>query len=762
MNRRSPPPTDGEQSHFLLGSIVRNGFSSRRGSDPVPLAPSAVRTAMVARRRGPGLLLAGAGLLVAGAGTLAATGWFAGPAIRYTVERAPGAAEKKLHFSDGSTVTTETSSRMRVVAAGRRGARLRLEDGSAHLHLATRPRADWALEVGPYNLVLAAAELDVSWSANHTNLTVALLSGSALVHGPFAHREGLRIKAGETLVARASDGFWRVGRGRQQPTAVELQARDEGLALGAAPAGLPSRLGAGPADSLLTSSLVTDGRCNRAEASTPAARHDDSGADPWAWVDRSGCLGYSRDAHGNRLPDFSHAGYRGGGVSLPFIARAPGSALVLPGKRGDDTAALQAAIDAVAARTPDASGFRGVVELGSGTFTLSGSLRLMQSGVVLRGQGAEGAHPTILRAVGMARPVVILGSDDGRILSGPAHKIAEAYVPVGARTFELDSTEGLRVDDDIVVQRPFSQKWLALTGMDRIVSRRSDSGAASWRVGSGLTFERRIVAIEGNRITVDVPLTNALEREYTDASVSKYTFPTRTARIGIERLASRADFDPESDLGDGMFIEVNGVMNSWVREVHSDGYESGLVSLEDNSKWITVADVVYTAGPESPAWARAFSLGGQQNLIMRARSVGAHHALGTLSRSAGPNVVMDLTAVARSPVLTPNRWTAGLLLDNVHLVDPTGEPSGEILMRMRGGGRGGGWSAANSVVWNSEAGRLMVDSPPTAQNWVIGAAGGETAGNASYDNSRVPRPESLYRAQLAERLGESALAALAR
>jgi hypothetical protein len=124
--------------------------------------------------------------------------------------------------------------------------------------------------------------------------------------------------------------------------------------------------------------------------------------------------------------------------------------------------------------------------------------------------------------------------------------------------------------------------------------------------------------------------------------------------------------------------------------------------------------------------------------------------------------VVELTAVGRSPSITPNRWTAGLLLDNVRIVDSLGEPTGDITMGMRGGGRGGGWSAANCVIWNSEAARIAVDNPPTAQNWVIGAAGGETFGSASYDLSRAPRPESLYRAQLAERLGEGAVAALAR
>jgi hypothetical protein len=759
VNRRSPPPTDGEQSHFLLGSIVRNGFSSRRNGDPVPLVPSSVRTAMLRRRAlaRPFVLVTCAGLVAAGVVVLARSAGISGPALKYTVERAPGAAERKLHFSDGSQVSADNATHLKVASVGRRGARLRLEDGGAHLRIAGRPRADWSVEAGPYTVSVPGGELDVSWTPGQSNLSVALLAGIATVHGPFPQREGLRIKAGEILVARSSDGFWRVGRGRQA-TPADLQARAQSLALSAAPAGLPSRLGPGPAESL----PVLEGRCDRrGELAAAILRHDENG-DPWTWVDRSGCLGYGRDGNGNRLPDFSHAGYRGGGVPLPFVARERGNQLVTPGRSGDDTPAIQAALDAVAARPVDVNGFHGVVELSSGTFTLRGSLHFMQSGVVLRGQGTQGDRATILRAVGTARPMMIVGPDDPRTVTGSAHHVTDAYVPVGGRTLELDSTEGLHVDDEVVVQRPFSPQWLALIGMDRVTPRRPDAGTVSWRVGSGLQFERRITAIEGNRITLDVPLTNALEREFTDATVTRFTFPQRTQRIGIERLASKADFDSESDLGDGMFIEMNGVANAWVREVQTDSYESGLISLEETSKWVTVADVSYLAAPNAPGWSRAFVLGGQQNLIMRARSTGARHALGTLSRSAGPNVVLELTAVGRSPALTPNRWTSGLLLDNVHLLDTTGEPSGEITMRMRNGGRGGGWAGANCVVWNSEAGRLNIDNPPTAQNWVIGGSAGETVGSASFDTSHAPRPDSLYRAQLAERLGDGALTALAR
>src|SRR5262249_21280597 len=60
-------------------------------------------------------------------------------------------------------------------------------------------------------------------------------------------------------------------------------------------------------------------------------------------LDKDGKLHYEADARGNRIPDFSHCGYLGGGVALPD---APVRAVVAPAK-GDNGPRIQAAIDYV-------------------------------------------------------------------------------------------------------------------------------------------------------------------------------------------------------------------------------------------------------------------------------------------------------------------------------------------------------------------------------------------------------------------------------
>src|SRR5688572_2506787 len=95
-----------------------------------------------------------------------------------------------------------------------------------------------------------------------------------------------------------------------------------------------------------------------------------------------GKLVYVADTLGNRIPDFSNAGYKGGGAAIPYI---PNKVTVWP-VAGDNSAVIQAAIDKVSAMPLDASGFRGAVLLKMGEYPLDKPLYIKASGVILRGE----------------------------------------------------------------------------------------------------------------------------------------------------------------------------------------------------------------------------------------------------------------------------------------------------------------------------------------------------------------------------------------
>src|SRR5690606_189872 len=104
-----------------------------------------------------------------------------------------------------------------------------------------------------------------------------------------------------------------------------------------------------------------------------------------------GKLVYVPDSLGNKIPDFSNAGYKGGGVPIPMV---PIKATVWP-VLGDNADRIQKVIDSVSKLTPDAHGFRGAILLKMGYYDLKKPLYIKASGVVLRGEGM-GETGTIL------------------------------------------------------------------------------------------------------------------------------------------------------------------------------------------------------------------------------------------------------------------------------------------------------------------------------------------------------------------------------
>src|SRR5436190_23358841 len=92
------------------------------------------------------------------------------------------------------------------------------------------------------------------------------------------------------------------------------------------------------------------------------ARTTDRPTSQWVHPGADGKLVYKTTPSGDRIMDFSFAGYMGGGVAIPDV---PVKKTVMPGGPNDDTAAIQAAIDEVSAM-PLKDGFRGAVLLAPG------------------------------------------------------------------------------------------------------------------------------------------------------------------------------------------------------------------------------------------------------------------------------------------------------------------------------------------------------------------------------------------------------------
>jgi hypothetical protein len=509
--------------------------------------------------------------------------------------------------------------------------------------------------------------------------------------------------------------------------------------------GRPAFLGA-------LAALAVGGLCGMASPASaqPAASGPRASSD---WVSYSnGKLSYRQDAQGNQVPDFSSVGYHGGDASIPS---PPVVATVSPTFHGDDTARIQTAIDHAKA---------GAVLLQTGTYRIGGTIRLNRSGIVLRG-----SQGTVLKGTGSAHTVIAVGGKGaaGIRKTSSSHPVTDTYVPAGSPLVHVKgASSSFRKGDRIVVQRPMEAQWIHAIGMDRIPHRPDGGRTVQWKPYSGIYYERTVAAVQGNAITLDAPLPQALEKQYTHATVSKYTYPGRISEVGVENLTGDGNaFRSKSTFrSTGYFrstmVSVDAAENSWVRNVTarrlSAAFQTGAGALHVSISHTQSLDPGVPQDIHAPP--AAYSIGGQQTLISDCHLTGSNqHAWVTQARVPGPNVVTKCSAIvtgARPMDAGPHqRWATGTLYDEISM---SGGGTLSIDDR-RWLGSGQGWAGANSVAWNCSVGRYKVEEPPTAHNWAIGCTGkqmlpssGHTMGQIQFPGRHV-LPASLYTAQLCAR-----------
>src|SRR5437016_1022311 len=152
----------------------------------------------------------------------------------------------------------------------------------------------------------------------------------------------------------------------------------------------------------------------------------------WVYFGPGHKLQYRTDAQGNRIMDFSSAGYKAGGVQLPTIRIAKKVNPI----SGDNTAQIQAAIDAVSGLAATADGFRGAVLLQPGEYDVAGTVHINTSGVVLRGSGSADDGTTIKLTGPPHRFLEIRGSGSWQ-LDNNSTPITDPYIPSGAASFHV-------------------------------------------------------------------------------------------------------------------------------------------------------------------------------------------------------------------------------------------------------------------------------------------------------------------------------------
>ena len=471
-----------------------------------------------------------------------------------------------------------------------------------------------------------------------------------------------------------------------------------------------------------------------------------------------GRLVYNTDEHGNRVPDFSNCGYAGGDRAIPD---APIRVVVAP-LGGDNTARIQKAVDYVAGLPPDSNGVRGAVLLLKGRHEISGGLLVNASGVVLRGQGM-GGDGTVLVAAGPDRRTLIriAGRNDRITRENPSWQIKDDYVPVGATSFHLTDANGLKVGDRISVFRPSTQAWIERLGMITFGGVEGD-WRLTWKPGSrDLVWDRIVKSIAGDQVTVDAPITTAIEKEFGGGLLETCSWPGRINNVGVENLRLESAFDagnPKDENHSWMAITMENTENAWVRQVIAEHFAGSLAAIYESCKWVTVQDCRSLAPVSEDGGYRrnTFFTMGQMTLFLRCYAEHGRHDFSAGHCAAGPNAFVQCEATLPLGDSGPiESWASGVLYDNVRI-----DGNGLSLANRGSSGQGAGWSAANSVLWQCSASLVRCDNPPTAQNWAFGCWA-EFEGNGIWRSpNEFVRPASLYAGQLADRLGRETAARL--
>src|SRR6185437_15787593 len=163
-------------------------------------------------------------------------------------------------------------------------------------------------------------------------------------------------------------------------------------------------------------------------------------------------------------------------------------------------------------------------------------------------------------------------------------------------------------------------------------------------------------------------------------------------------------------------IALDHVEDAWVRRVTFRGFAGSAVRVGPRARRVTIE----TCRAEKPVSETAgyrrqnFLVEGQQALVRDCVSEAGMNDFAVGLLAAGPNVFLnDAATGSLGPSGAFESWASGVLYENVKIGG-----SGIRLTNDGSRAQGGGWTAANSVIWNCEGDFLDAKGPDGAENIV--------------------------------------------
>lgn len=444
--------------------------------------------------------------------------------------------------------------------------------------------------------------------------------------------------------------------------------------------------------------------------------------------------------------DYSYCGYKASADTIPTLP----SSLILSPVEGDNTRAIQEAIDLVSKMTPDGQGFRGVVQLAEGTFTLNGRLQIRQSGVILRGMGAEKTR-LLMQGADRNPAILVQGnriatSADTLYLTGMVHAGELSLTTSG-------NTHLLKKGAEIEVVHPSTKDWIEQYGCQEYGGGIS---ALGWKPGEVDVRYRRSISNDGS-LELDAPVYMTFDAEKDQAYALLYNWSNGYIRqSGIEDLSIESEYNhsnPKDEQHLWTGISLDNALDCWVRRVNFRHLAGSSVIVQPHGQRISIEDCMYLQPVSEVAGHRrnAFYVFGQQVLVLRCLAEHAMHAFAGGWAAPGPNAFVQCEArEALDYSGGIDAWATGLLFD---IVDIDGHDL--VLKNIGQDHNGAGWTAANSTLWQCSAATVHCFSPDAENRNRAYGVWAQFQGNGIWVSSNEHiSPRSLFFAQLDKRTGK--------
>lgn len=460
-----------------------------------------------------------------------------------------------------------------------------------------------------------------------------------------------------------------------------------------------------------------------------------------------GKITYINDDKGNRILDFSYCGYRNSEKEIPALPVV----IFVPESEDDATDIIQRAIDYVSDQKPDPNGFRGAVLLDKGIFNITRSLYIRTSGVVLRGTDK---NVTILKKNGFDRSALLHIEGINNKYLKDSIKIAAEYIPVNQLTLTLGSAANLKAGDRININRPSTNQWIKSVKCDIFGGGIS---ALGWKKGDvDLNWDRTITSVDGNKITLNAPLTVALDAQFGVSKINAYRWDGRISDCGVENLTMISDFDvkyPKDEDHCWTGISIENAENCWVRMVNFSHFAGNAVFLQPTASKITVEDCISKEPVSEIGGLRrvTFYNMGQLNLFQRCYSEDGINDFAVGFCAPGPNAFVQCEAKnALGFSGSIDAWACGVLFDIVNI-----DGHNLTFKNLGQNNNGAGWNTANSLFWQCTAAEIECYSPATdAKNYAFGCWAQFSGDGEWGESNNHVNPRSLFYYQLAERTKE--------